>query len=530
MRVTDSPDAAAGQATADPEHAAGFGSILFDDVSVAPTEATEPDYFRDLNLDQVLDAITAGREQYGLEPLFYQPLHDVAAVEYRHEVMRDLERPELASGVRAFASSMHAMREQLALIDKLRDPHQRERWFLSAVALYCKAVREFAAALAANEPDSRGLSAFARQLAAYAESDRFTELAEETTSLETELGEVRYTTLIKGLRVTVQPYADEPDLTDVVEETFARFRQGAVEDYHTGFANSLETDPVEKRILEQVAELNPELFARLRDYGERRAGYLEESIERFDREVQFYLGFLEYIEPLKRAGLSFSYPRVSTAEKRMCARQAFDLALAHKLVQDAQQVVCNDVELSGAERIVVITGPNQGGKTTFARAFGQLHHLAALGLPVSGSDTAVFLPDRLFTHFEREEDLATLRGKFEDELVRLHEILALATGDSVLIMNESFNSTTLRDALWVGEKVLRAVVERDMICLCVTFIDELASLAPSIVSMMSTVAPDDPTVRTFEVIRKPADGLAYAVAIAEKHGVSYRQLKRRVTG
>jgi len=95
-------------------------------------------------------------------------------------------------------------------------------------------------------------------------------------------------------------------------------------------------------------------------------------------------------------------------------------------------------------------------------------------------------------------------------------------------MNESFNSTTLRDALWVGERVLGQIVARDMVCLCVTFVDELASLGESIVSMMSMVEPDDSTLRTFKVICKPADGLAYATALAEKHRVSYPQLTRRL--
>ena len=138
------------------------------------------------------------------------------------------------------------------------------------------------------------------------------------------------------------------------------------------------------------------------------------------------------------------------------------------------------------------------------------------------------MADQIFTLFEREEDIETLLGKFEDELYRIHEILERATGDSILIMNESFGSTTLRDAVLVGTEVMHQIIALDAPCVFVTFVDELASLSDSTVSMMSTVAADDPTVRTYKLMRKPADGLAYAVAIAAKHGLTYDALRRRI--
>lgn len=506
-----------------------FESILGEHPAPVGDGVADEPSLRDLNLDQILDALVAGREEYDLAPLLHARLRDPDMVAYRHEVMRDLEDPDVAAAVRRFCLRMHQTRAALDLATSLRYPRQSQAWHLEARAIYCEAVGTLNGELTRLAPASRGLVGLGEHVAAYAASPAFSSLTADTGRMKETLGRIRYTVQIKGSRVRVDTYrGGSPDYSAEVERTFEKFRQGAVRDYLVTFRGGHEMNHVEAQILDLVVRLHPDAFRDLDEYCARHRDFVDAALGAFDREVQLFLAYLELTAPLKAAGLPFCYPRVSAQSKDVVVDEAFDLALASKLVAQGSTVVTNGLSMRGAERVIVVTGPNQGGKTTFARMFGQLHFLASLGYPVPGSAAELLLPDRIFTHFERQEDINTLRGKLEDELVRVHAILRQATSQSLVILNESLTSTTLSDAMFLGGRVMERLHELDAVVVWVTFVDELAADGGRVVSMMSTVDPDNPATRTFRIVRRPADGKAYALAIAEKYGLTRQSVRRRI--
>jgi len=507
-----------------------FQSILFERTDDSPkTEILEaPDCFDDLFLDQIINAITASKQEYDLKPFFCTPLRDAETIRYRHEVMQDMEDATLMSYVKAFGERLTIVRRYLALVEKSDFYYHKRGWFLEAALVYCEAVTDLARNLSLVDLKARGFCALREYVTSYVHSDGFQSLLAETQMVKGGLSRAKYSVIIQPPKVKVKKYEGETDYSVEVEKTFEKFRQGAVKDHRVELGKRSGMNHIEAQILDRVARLYPEHFAALDRFCVTHSQFVDETIRVFDREIQFYIAYLEFIVDIKHKGLAFCYPQVSATNREVYVHDAFDLALARTLLYTETPVICNDFFLEEPERIIVVSGPNQGGKTTFARTFGQLHYLASLGCPVPGREARLFLFDQILTHFEREESIHNLRGKLQDDLIRIHNILDQATPDSIIVVNEIFTSTTLKDAIFLSKAIMARVMKLDLLCVWVTFIDELSSLSEKTISMVSTVVPENPAIRTFKIVRKPADGLAYALSIAKKHRLTYAQIKERV--
>jgi DNA mismatch repair protein MutS len=507
-----------------------FHSILYKSADVIIKEKTPvaPDYFIDLNLDQIINTITSGKEEYNLNHYYYTPLSDLNTVRYRHEILQDLENPILFEYLKSFAAGMRAMRDDLVQKEKLYYKYQFKQLFLDSVKIYCEAAKTLGEDLSEVNLKSQGLLAFREYLKNYIQSHSFTKLCTKTNKIINDLSAIRYCLIINGLQVEVHKYESETDFSTEIVEAFAKFKQGAVSDYMVEYSHNLKMNHVEAKILDRVVQLYPNIFLDLDTFCEENLYYADNTIVNFDREIQFYIAYLEYLAIFKQEGLKFCYPEFSNPQKRVYDYEVFDLALSYKLINEKSSVVLNDFYLENKERILVVSGPNQGGKTTFARTFGQLFYLASLGFPVPGRKANLFLFDKLFTHFEKEENIQNLHSKLEDELVRIHDIFDQATPDSIVILNEILTSTTLQDAVFLSKKIMEKITQLDLLCIWVTFIDELASYSEKTVSVVSSVVPENTASRTYKIVRGPAIGLAYTLSMVEKYQLTYEVLKQRI--
>ncbi len=505
-----------------------YVSVLFAD-EPAGIVPDRPDYFTDLNLDQLIRSVLTGRDSYDLAEFFDARLTESADVGYRQAVLRDLEDDCVAGALTGFAERMSAMRDCLRRSRKLRYRLQRRLWWLAAADNYRAAVDGLADCLAVTPTASDALATVRDHLVDYRAGQAYVDFETGAERVAEALRRVSYRLQIHGDRVQVsRPTDDEGDYAADVAATFERFRIGAATSYRVKLPTYPEMNHVEEAIADRVALLFPEPFDDLAKFCIAHEAFVDDAVARLDREIQFYLAWREFTQRLTTAGLPVCYPEIVGADEGLEIVGGYDVALADQFVRDRRTLVPNSLQMSGTQRVVVVTGPNQGGKTTYARMIAQLHHLAALGLTVPAERAALALPDMIGTHFERGENLDDLTGKLDDDLVRIHSLLAGATERSLVILNEIFTSTTADDALWLSSQVLDRIRELGCRSACVTFLDELAARAEDTISMVAEIDPADTSRRTLRLVGRPADGKAYATALAARYGLTTDVLERRL--
>jgi len=220
-----------------------------------------------------------------------------------------------------------------------------------------------------------------------------------------------------------------------------------------------------------LGELRDRGLARAANSAAQAAEHIEGFFKVLRWELAFYIACLNLHEQLEQLDEPVAFPQVAPAEeRRLSCRGLYDISLALTM---KRKVVGNDVAADG-KNLIVITGPNQGGKTTFLRSAGLAQLMMQAGMFVPAESFSANLCSGLFTHFKREEDKTMERGKFEEELKRMSALVDLVKPNGLVLLNESFASTNEREGSEIAREVVSALLEAGTKIFYVTHLYEFA--------------------------------------------------------
>ncbi|MBE3565973.1 MAG: DNA mismatch repair protein MutS [Thermogemmatispora sp.] len=189
------------------------------------------------------------------------------------------------------------------------------------------------------------------------------------------------------------------------------------------------------------------------------------------RELAFYVGCLNLAEELTQRGLPLCFPAVAApGEQRRSFEDLYDPALA--LTQEAA-IVCNSGQADG-KRLIIITGANRGGKSTFLRSLGLAQLLLQSGMFVPARAFCASLCCGLFTHYRRREDTTLKSGKLDEELSRMSAIVDEIRPHALLLLNESFAATNEREGAELARQIVSTLVDYGVTVCYVTHLYTLA--------------------------------------------------------
>jgi DNA mismatch repair protein MutS len=506
-------------------------------------------------------------------------------IRYRHDVLDDfLNCPGLAGALEAQLSAL----TQLGFIS---DTHRaRETQLHQAVArlgeleLYVECVKQFRQLLVATGEHLRSTALCRlRDLLIAREADpSFQALAAELPALGAEVRNIRSVTI--GINLDPQLLPVEATLLSISAQRFkgpsssllgrllgAGGKGGENSDDYQGIAQ-LHSVPSAAMaggytsVNGQYANpLLVPLFKDLNDVLETVSKPVLKALTRYIRhngqfltalepQIAFYLGAAKLIARIRAAGLPVCRPEVLPAADRICeVTDAYNINLALRLLDRqpgadlSKQVITNDIAFGDAGRIFILTGPNQGGKTTYTQSAGLLQVLCQAGMYVPGSSARISPVDRIFTHFPVEERPSLEAGRLGEEVKRLGDIFTRATRHSLVLLNESLSSTSPGEGLYLARDVVRALKLLGARVIFATHLHELAagldvfnaahtgdSMVVSLVARSvkdtragaSVDADVERVRRTYKIQPGPPEGLSYAHDIAARYGLSFDQLEK----
>jgi DNA mismatch repair protein MutS len=519
-----------------------------------------PSTAHDLRLDEIIAAFApAHGYQKEIQALFYRLPRDPQVIDYRQAVLEDLlANPRLAEKLTSL----------LPVIDSLFEYSRRskEMTWLHEVVNRAQELRSMIECFEGTAQvlgelkgrfHSEGLRQLQERIAAARSDPRYHSLVQELPAMLARLRSTASITIGVNLDSSLRPVqatllaVNEKPFTD---QSFLNRLLG-VQAGQTGIA-PLHSVPARVANLDgPVDPLMVPLFADLASVLEKTAIPIADQLNQYvdlhgtlftnlRQALIFYLGAIQFIRRFEQAKLPLSRPQIVPAEERRCEvsdSYNLHLALRERGAPAGSAIITNDIRMGPDGHILILTGPNGGGKTTFMQGVGVVHILAQLGCHVPGTRAAISPLDQLFTHFPLEEKPESGTGRFGEEAIRLKRIFEQVTRHSLVLLNETLSSTNFSESLFLAQDLVRILRRIGARAIYSTHLHELAnnveelnrsvpgdSLIISVVS--SPVDPDGPSNgaggrNRYKLDVRPPLGQSYAREIAARYGISYQQLE-----
>jgi hypothetical protein len=534
-------------------------SLLWPDGRPTPTWYVSPDVIRDLELEAVLSAMCSQRAyRDALRAILFRLCLDEETIRCRQIVLADLlASPVLGAKLKELLPLLDELTgfsyRRAAVENPLHEVVARARELELLVAIVLRLHEAFSGA--ATPLRSPGLIALRDQIAAQVEDRQFQELAEDLPALLESLRRNASVTIGVNLDERLRPEAavllsvnDQPFTESSLLDRLlgkGEGRGGVAPIHRPPVSGDERLEPMMVPLFRDLAKvlqkISEPVARELKKYAQLNGRFLAE----LHPQLIFYVCALDLIHDLQAAGMSLATPQIVPAGERISrASAAYNLLLAiQKLhTQDAGRpsaaVVANDVDLGENGRIAILTGPNQGGKTTYMQGVGLLHVLAQVGLPVPAEEAHFSPVDAIYTHYPLEERLELGTGRFGDEARRIRAIFEEATPRSLVLLNESLSTTDMGEGAYLARDVVRALRRIGLRAIFTTHLHELAAAAAEInagtpgdsavFSLIASrpqgaMAPDEKY--SYHIQPGPPLGRSYAEHIAARYGISGEQLQ-----
>ncbi|MGN0165673.1 MAG: hypothetical protein ACI39R_05775 [Lachnospiraceae bacterium] len=477
-------------------------------------EALMPNFFIDLNLDKIVYKINSLRKYYDIKKLFYMLSDSRETMEMRRRIYADIKKPEVFDAFCRFSDRMKEARDYLAGSDEIDFMPQKSVLFVTAAERYDQAIKLLENINSAESPE---ICFAVSETQKYVNTDEYRLFAEQTEKLYSETESFFYRLTLNRDTFTVRCQQSENNYFDKIKRAFP----DAVD---TGFESPFKSrstlSHIETESYAAIAKAHPDCIKNCESFmNTYKNSFLQEFFD-LEFELQLYLSFLLFERYMEDNGFHFTSP---VTAKCFDVNGVYDAALALTLFNHERPVIDNDVFMREEEHFLIVTGPNQGGKTTFARSMGQLVYFSLMGLSVPAMKAAVPYFDGILTHFSVEESTETGQGKLKEELTRLAPMMRGDDKNCFIILNELFTTAATYDASVMGRRVIRHFTENGCTGIYVTHIKELSE-GEGVVSLVAVCDENDYHKRLYKMIRRPADGIGYAGTLVEKYGLTYDML------